>query len=175
MSSSWIRHTARVLLLSACVQLSPSAFADNNDLLKPSTPPALKQPEVMDAFRCERQFLYKGKILDCDSNVQRDAERLRPIVQDVPAAVAELDIYQRKRQNMRVAAYGVSAGLMLVLVGGLLLPKNFFENSGGSVGGAGIPIRGFSLAAGGGMTLFWLGYGYFKVITNGPHIDQAVQ
>ena len=179
MTSPWIQHSARLLLL--CVAVQFSQFAQAADIrvepvpsgpAKPTAPLALKQPEVHDAFRCERRFLYKGKIFGCDSNVQRDAERLRPILTDVPPALAELDTYQRNRQNIRSAAYVGSIGLLAAL-GGFLVSRTF-TNKDGQLTDTGTAIRGYSLAAGLGLTGLSLVYGLSILSTNESHIDNAV-
>jgi hypothetical protein len=173
-TSSLIHITARTLLICAVIQIGtiPVGFADEAGI-HPTAPPALKQPEIKDSFRYERRFLYKGKVLECDSNVQRDAERLRLIVADVPPALAELDTYQRNRQNVRTAAYVGSMGLIIAL-GGLLISKSFTDSNGNPTDTSN-KVRGYSLAGGLGLTGISFIYGFSILSTNESHVDHAVQ
>src|SRR6476619_2703472 len=72
---------------------------------QPSTPPPINQLIPTEHPHCERFFVYRGKKMECDSNVGRDADRLRPLMQDVPSAIAELDAYQENREKIKLAAY----------------------------------------------------------------------
>ena len=84
---------------------------------EPSAPPSLTPRKAPGTIHCQRRFLYRGKMLDCDSNLEQDAERLRPIMQDVPAALAELDSYQHSKAKVRELAYGGGLGLGMALGG----------------------------------------------------------
>ncbi len=66
---------------------------------------------------CERYFIYEGKKMECDSDVKKDAERLRVMVHDVPSAVSELNIYQKNQNSLRIAAYAETAGFVIGLTG----------------------------------------------------------
>lgn len=66
-------------------------------------------------FRCGRLILVAGKTVPCDSPMSRDGEYLRPIIEDVPEAVAELNTYQRNRRKVRFAAYTGTLGLVMGL------------------------------------------------------------
>lgn len=177
------RRTQSVVVWLLCVfvfEVVSPAFADETrggetiltGANRISAPAALKQPEITDSFRCERRFLYKGKILGCDSNVQRDAERLRPIISDVPSAVTELDTYQRNRQNVRTAAYVGSIGL-LVALGGLLLSRSFTDAN-GDLTNTGKQVRGYTLGGGLALTGISLIYGLSILTTNETHLQNAV-
>lgn len=166
------RCTARILLLCVLAQsafMNPG-FAEEDP--KPNRPPPLKQPEITDSFRCERRLLYQGKILTCDSNVQRDAERLRPIISDVPPALQELDTYQTNRQNVRTAAYVGSVGLLIAL-GGLLVSRSFTDSQ-NNLTDTGTKIRGYTLAGGLGLTGISFIYGLSILTTNESHLEHAV-
>ncbi|OFZ19872.1 MAG: hypothetical protein A2X94_14520 [Bdellovibrionales bacterium GWB1_55_8] len=80
---------------------------------KPSAPAPFAPPRPVEPFRCERYVLYRGQQIPCDSIVRQDAERLRPIIEDVPAAVLELNKYQKNRRDIRKAAYFGTAGIVL--------------------------------------------------------------
>jgi hypothetical protein len=82
-----------------------------------TTPPALSRTAPPDVFSCQRHFIYRGKTLDCDSNLHWDGEKFRSIVHEVPDAVAELDAYQANRRSVQTLAYVGSLGLLSVLVG----------------------------------------------------------
>src|SRR4051794_17788082 len=71
---------------------------------EPSKPPIKRQIKPPEIPRCERYFVFEGKRLECDSNVGRDAGRLRPIMKDVPSALIELNAYQQNRQKIKLAA-----------------------------------------------------------------------
>jgi|GEM_PF-1506471 len=81
---------------------------------KPSGGKVLNHP-----FRCTRQFIYKGKTLDCDSAVARDGEGLRSIMKDSPLALEKLDNYQETRRRTLYTAYTGTAGLLLIATNGL--------------------------------------------------------
>ena len=111
-----------IATLAALLQLTPvSAFSDTPSsevVVKPPTaPPSYLHIAQPDPFGCHRKIVYQGKTLDCDTNVQRDGENLRPIIKDVPAAVSELDTYQRNRRNLKYTAYAFSAAILIALGG----------------------------------------------------------
>jgi hypothetical protein len=186
-----VHFTTQTLIVCVVIQASQGwtispCFANDEDTAgesipadipagpkQPTPPRALKQPHMIDTFHCERRFLYKGKVFACDSNVQRDAERLRPLMIDVPPALKELDTYQKNRQNVRTAAYIGSIGLLAALAG-TLLSRNFTDQN-GNVTGTGIALRNYSLAGGLGLTGFSLVYGLSILSTNESHIDNAVR
>jgi hypothetical protein len=140
----------------------------------PTAPPSLTQQIPLEQFHCERRFVYQAKALDCDSNVQRDGENLRPILQDTPAAVAELDTYQHNRRTLRSAAYVASAGLLVALVGFFATrgDNNFRDFSPGGNGAlrpaAYLMLGGAALAAGSFV------YGFTVYKTNETHLGNAV-
>jgi hypothetical protein len=139
---------------------------------QPTAPTAFKKPDVKDAFHCERQFLYKGMTFGCDSYVQRDAERLRLIVADVPDSTQEIDIYQRNRKSVRTAAYIGTLGLV-VLIAGLFLSRGFTDQN-GNIDGLGKSLR-FGTAVGGvGLIGGAVVTGYVALHNNENHIDNAV-
>jgi hypothetical protein len=135
---------------------------------QPFAPPTLKRPVIKDAFHCERTFLYKGKTYGCDSYVQRDAERLRIFVSDIPEATSEIDTYQRNRKNVRTAAYVGSLGILFALAGILVGPLVTNSDVGRS------DIRTVTSYAGGGITLGAIAFGVITLNNNESHIDRAV-
>src|SRR5690349_46867 len=98
---------------------------------KPSQPPQLAPRLGKSKPQCERYFLYQGKKLECDSYLGGDAERLRPLMADVPSALAELDIYRENLKKMKLAAYIGSAGL-LAIVAGLAISRPIVEQGSGT-------------------------------------------
>jgi hypothetical protein len=135
---------------------------------KPFAPPTLRRPEMKDAFHCERTFLYKGRTYGCDSYVQRDAERLRIFVSDVPEATSEIDTYQRNRKNVRTAAYVGSVGILIAIAGILVGPLITSSDVGRS------DIRTVSTYLGGGITLGSIAFGFVTLNNNESHVDRAV-
>lgn len=134
---------------------------------KPSTPPALTQKVPTDIPHCERYFVYQGHTLECDSNVGKDAERLRSLMQDVPNALAELDQYQSNQKQIKVAAYLGSLGLLVALAGILIKPP-FDKVSGAPLAG------GFVILGGLGLSVNSFIYGLSLMKANEAHIGTAV-
>jgi hypothetical protein len=128
-----------ILGILSFLSLDPSAWArDRRDLRgayfltsnsnpPPSAPPKLSRKIPEDPFLCKRFFVYQGRKLVCDSHRGRDAENLRPILSEVPEAIAELDAYQRKRRNLNQAAYVGTAGMVLYLGRNLITSLLFPE------------------------------------------------
>jgi hypothetical protein len=139
---------------------------------QPFAPPTLKRPVMKDAFHCERTFLYKGKTYGCDSYVQRDAERLRIFVSDIPEATSEIDTYQRNRKNVRTAAYVGSVGLLIAIAG--FFGSRAFQDGDGNVNSTGIAIRTVTTTVGMGLTLGSVTFGIISLNNNESHIDRAV-
>lgn len=83
-------------------------------------PKPLGRSAPVDPFLCPRFYSYEGRVLLCDSNLDADAENLRPIFKDTPAALADLDHYQKTRLNVRNLAYLGTFGLMMALTGVIL-------------------------------------------------------
>jgi hypothetical protein len=134
----------------------------------PSTPPLQKVKKAREIPHCERFFIYQGKQLECDSNVGRDAERLRPLMEDVPEAVAELDIYQENRRNMRYAAYLGTVSILTMIAGTLVSRPPFDANSGAIRPGGFLLLLGL---VGGVNAVVW---GFTASNSNERHIGNAV-
>jgi hypothetical protein len=126
----------------------------------PSAPPQLFERTPPDTFRCQRFFVYEGKTVGCDSNLKADGDRLRPILRSVPAAIAQLDQYQRSQRVLRTTAYTGSSGLLFLLAG-------LFAGQGG----------GKNALFLGGAALFFgsLGYGLISLRTNEAKLGDAVE
>jgi hypothetical protein len=135
---------------------------------QPSKPPLSKQIKPPEIPRCERYFLFDGRRLECDSNVGRDAERLRPLMKDVPEALAELDIYQQNLQKVKLAAYlgtaAAAAGLFGLLISGGPTNKD----------GGGITTGGYFIIGGAILGINSFIYGFSLATWNERHISRAV-
>lgn len=182
-------RAAGLIFILICVSVCPPAYAETETSIieatgitpesipagpqKPTPPAAIPQPRAPEPFRCERKFVYQGKVFDCDSNVQRDAERLRPLMTDVPAALADLDTYQRNRQNVRDAAYVGSVGLFLVIAG--LLASRTFTDTNGNLTNTGTQVRSYSAFGGGGLVILSVAYGWATLYRNESYVDDAVK
>jgi hypothetical protein len=127
---------------------------------------------MKDAFHCERTFLYKGKTYGCDSYVQRDAERLRIFVSDVPEATSEIDTYQRNRKNVRTAAYIGSIGILMAITG--FIVSRVFTDGNGNPTATATSVRTVGTISGLGITLGSVGFGYFSLRNNESHVENAV-
>ncbi len=134
----------------------------------PSTPPSLVRiPPKKKVFSCQRQYVYQGKLLECDSNLNLDGENLRPILTEVPEALSELNLYQKNRRSTHKLAYISTVGLAMVGLGFWL--SNQYE------GNKGIVIRNLlvipGIAIGGGSLV----YGFVLLNTNEHHLHKAVE
>ncbi len=158
------------IAILALVTFYFSAVGSSAELIQiqaPNAPPALgRQPPAVKSFSCQRQYLYRGNRLDCDSNLHRDGENLRPLIADVPAAIAELDQYQRNQKSLKKLAYIGTLGLVMFSVGMLLKDRAEGNNK--------IVIRNLvaypGLALIGGSFL----YGLTVLSTNEDHLTRAV-
>jgi hypothetical protein len=136
----------------------------------PSAPPSLTQKAPTDPFRCQRQFVYQGRTLDCDSQVRRDAEKLRPILKDVPAAVSELDAYQQGRRALRYTAYTASIGLAVAIVASFFAkPFRNPPEEGFTLKPASYLVIGGALATVGSFV-----FGFSLYQSNESHLNEAV-
>ena len=138
---------------------------------KPSAPPSLTVKPPSDTFRCQRFFVYQHKKIACDSNIQLDGEQLRPLMEGVPQATAELDLYQKNRVEIRQAAYIGSVGL-LVMVTGALLSLHYRDH--GAATNASLSIRSAAIIGGGGIMIgsFLSALSFIK--NNETHLGNAV-
>ncbi|MCM2279637.1 MAG: hypothetical protein NDJ89_16305 [Oligoflexia bacterium] len=139
---------------------------------RPSAPPALTVKGPSDAFQCQRYFTYKGQTIGCDSNIRLDGEKLRPIIKDIPEAVAELDLYQQNRLKIRTAAYTGTFGLGFFLIG-LLLSGNH-KAPDGKLDDTGRTLLNLALIGGGGITGGSFLYALSFIRTNEAHLANAV-
>jgi hypothetical protein len=132
----------------------------------PSTPPSLNQKVPPDLFNCKRKFVYQGRTLDCDSELARDGENLRPIVQTVPEAESELNIYQRDRSRIQKLAYVGSVGLASALIGTVVFRRVEGLNT--------IALRNVTVLGGLGLVAGSTLLGLALLSTNESHLSRSV-
>lgn len=135
---------------------------------RPEAPPQLKtQTNVRPFGGCKRAFTYRGKRYAIDSNYRQDGERLRPIIRSVPAAVSELDLYQKNRQSAKLGAYlgtiGLVTALATVLFVGELAPE--YQR----------PVRAIGIFGGLGLAGTGFIYSFGIMRSNERHLSRAVE
>ena len=127
-----------------------------------STPPSLTRRIPIEIYQCKREFLYRNKLIGCDSRLYTDGENLRAIIKDVPDALAELDTYQSNRRRVTLMAYTGSIGLALMLFKVLPIISRDDVKDGFLIGG--VAITGASAL-----------YGLSLLRENESHLANAVQ
>lgn len=170
--SRWLRRTAW-LALAACLPTSVAAFAASEIPTRPSAPPLVAPKPPEDAFQCGRYYVHQGKTIRCDSMIRFDGEGLRPIIQDVPEAISELNAYQRNRFKVRNSAYVGTFGIMLAVAGVLLSER--FRDANGAPTPTSDSVRTASLIGGLGMTVGGFLYAISSIKTNEAHLGRAVE
>lgn len=141
---------------------------------QPSAPPTPgKAPVSGELFRCQRNFVYKGKILGCDSNLSLDAERLRPFLAKVPAAEAELDSYQTNRRSLRKLAYVGTTGLGITLLG-LFISSQFYQGTQNKLTSKGVAFRNITTLTGLSIGAGSLIYGFSLIRRNEKLLGHSV-
>ncbi|MBY0470044.1 hypothetical protein K2X30_02675 [bacterium] len=103
--------------LIALVSFQTAALAANTKPLQTEAPAPLRQPTPQDHFDCNREFLYRGNVLKCDSDRAADGAGLRPILSPVPNAISELDAYQKSRNSAKIFGYTGTLGVAAVAGG----------------------------------------------------------
>lgn len=170
----WKRTAKACLFFSIWTHLNfLTAFAaqEVSPPKKPTSPPSLITRIPTDSFRCQRFFKYKGQKIACDSNIRFDGENLRPLLEDTPQALAELELYQKNRAELGNAAYIGSLGLFVAIAGSLLSLQYRQE---GNPTNTSISIRNISMIGGSGIIIgsFISTLSFIK--TNETHIGNAV-
>ena len=89
-------------------------------------------------------------------------------MRDVPAALAELDIYKSNREKVRNAAYLGSLGLLAIIAGIIISHPPI--DAGGT-----IRPGGYMMFGGLGLSVNSLIYGLSMIENNETHISNAVQ
>ncbi len=134
---------------------------------QPSAPPQMGAQGPTEAFGCRRTFIYQGEKLPCDSNLDQDAESLRPYLKRVPESIALLDRYQESRRKTEILAYTATAGLLLILTSNLLARS--------STGNQKTTLRNIGLISGLSLTGGSLGAGILQLHSNDQRLDEAVR
>lgn len=134
---------------------------------QPSAPPKLAPLTRPNIPQCERYFLYQGQRMECDSNVSRDANRLRPILEQVPESLDELNRYQERQKNLLSSAYFGSVGLLAMLIGAAL--RNHVDETGG------IRLSGVILIGGLVITGNSIVYAFSMNKANEIHLQNSVK
>lgn len=165
----------RISILACVTALSGgnSAFSAPTDSTpRPSAPAPLSAPKNTpeNPFRCDRLVTYGGKTLPCDSALRRDGESLRPILESVPDALDELDIYQAGRSSIAFAAYTGTAGVVLAITSGLL--TNLVIDESRNV--ARRDVAKITRVTGLGLALGSIGFGLWKLRDNEDHLQLAI-
>ncbi|OFZ54925.1 MAG: hypothetical protein A2428_00545 [Bdellovibrionales bacterium RIFOXYC1_FULL_54_43] len=151
--------------------------------IKPTAPAPIPGSTASDLFHCERYFIFEGKKLNCDSMVRQDGEELRPIIEDVPEAIAELNIYQRNQRNLRTAAYVGSTGLVIAAIG-MFIKQRYSDSSKDLATSDPATAQSYSSKAdllqalvytGLGLTAGTVIYGISLLRTNETHLGNAVR
>lgn len=169
------KRTARACLFFSIwahfIYLSAFAAQDVSIPKKPTAPPTLITRIPTDSFRCQRFFKYKGQKIACDSNIRSDGENLRPFLENIPQALAELELYQKNRAELGKAAYVGSLGLFVAIAGSLL---SLQYRQDGNPTNTSISIRNISMIGGAGIMIgsFISTISFIK--TNETHIGNAV-
>lgn len=175
------RFSATLVLCAWLAQLNPAAHrayaADPNparDLPTQPTRPEIPSPSIPeDVFRCDRTFVFQGKQLPCDSNTRADGEGLRPILQEVPSALEELDTYQANRAKVRTAAYLGTIGFVVMIAGSLLSLK--FRSPTGAPTDNSATVLTVAILAGGGIAVGGFLYALSSNTSNEAHLNRAVE
>ena len=133
----------------------------------PSAPPPIAKPSGKLLYECERLYRYQGKILTCDSPSQADGEKLRPILQEVPSALEELDIYQWNKRTLNRTAYLSSLGLVVALIGYVVNRPAFQDGT--------IKPGGYLILSGLGLSASSFAYGLSINQANESHLKKAIE
>jgi hypothetical protein len=134
---------------------------------QPSAPPKMGAQGPIEAFGCRRTFIYQGERLPCDSNLDQDAQNLRPYLKRVPESIELLDRYQASRRKTEVLAYTATAGLILLLTSNLLARSASGEQN--------TSLRNIGLISGLTLTGGSLGAGIMQLQSNEKRLDEAVR
>jgi hypothetical protein len=156
------------VLLICCGLVAPFAQAAQPAPIpsRPVAPPALSHKAPPEVFSCQRFYVWKGRQLECDSQLARDGENLRPILSDVPAAEAELNSYQRTRRQVRILAYTSTFGLAMIVAGYFIAQ---------SVGGTqGVTVRNVVMGGGAALSAGSIFFGLGLLKANEARLGKAV-
>jgi hypothetical protein len=135
----------------------------------PTAPPPLTQRVPVDVPHCERHFIFKGRRIECDSEIGKDALRLSPLMRGLPYAESELDIYRENQRKIRIAGFTGTLGFLAIITGVIVSHPVLDPVSGSIRPGGFITLGGIALTANS------LIYGLSMMRANEVHIANAVQ
>ncbi len=147
-----------VILLTLCFS-HPKSYAS-------SAPQQLFVPKDVPHIGCSRTFQVDGKTYALDSPSEKDAEGLRPYLEQVPEALDRLKAYQNTRSQVQNAAYLGTAGVAILFIGSFA--ARYIE------GDARNTVRSVSIWGGGLLALSSLAYGVSTLQGNERKLDQGV-
>ena len=136
---------------------------------QPSQPPLLAKPQPKFSPPCARYCILEHRKFEVDSFLSVDAERLRPVLEDVPQAMNELKVYQENRIQLRTSAYLGTAALVLLGTGLLMSRTPVDMNSGVIQPNGYLILTGATLGVG---TIIHL---ISTLVTNDQHIGKAIE
>lgn len=135
--------------------------------------PVLTPPPTMGSLRknlkldigCKREFSRDGQYYRLDSFDSKDGERLRPFIQEYPAAIAQLNLYQKNTGNLTKAATVGTLGLVaMILANNLLRASNVGQTT-----------EDIARYAGGGLLIGAAIFSFITIRTNESHLNKAVE
>ena len=134
----------------------------------PSQPPPILRPHNQILPPCARFCVLENRKFEIDSFLGSDAERLKPIFDDVPQAMTELRVYQANREQLRTSAYLGTAALVLLGTGFFINRMPVDASSGVIQPNGYLMLTGATLAVG---TIVHL---VSTLVTNDRHIGNAI-
>ena len=173
-------RTAQKIIVLVCLTLLsvPSPFvlyasqkkrqSEEQDIPKqPSLPPPMAQPTAKFLYECERLYRHQGKTLSCDSPSQADGDKLRPLFQEVPSALEELELYQWNKRTLNRTAYLSSLGVAIALIGYAVNRPAFQDGM--------IKPGGYLILSGLGLSAASFAYGISVNRANEGHFKKAIE
>ncbi len=154
--------------LMACPQSSHAQNIKPKQIKRRVTaPPQLAPDKVIKPIGCLRRARWGDEEVPCDAFHRKNAEYLRPIVRDIPAALAALNDYQSSRDNAKLGAYTGSLGLFVALTGWIISTQiSDIETSN--------KIRSYTTFGGLSLTMGSVVYSLAALSASESHLDRAV-
>ncbi|NBU21017.1 hypothetical protein EBS43_06350 [bacterium] len=136
---------------------------------QPSQPPMFVKPEPHFVPPCARFCILNHRKFEVDSFLAVDAERLKPVFEDVPQAMSELQTYQNNRAQLRTSAYLGTAALLLLGTGLMMQRTPVDVNSGV------IQPNGYLILTGATLGIGTIVHLISTLATNDLHIEHAIK
>lgn len=133
---------------------------------KATRPPSPRTAPITHRVTCQRRFRLLDRTFAMDSFNARDGEGIRPLANNVPEAITELNHYQANQVRARTAAITGSAGIFLVIITQIIASSQTGAEQ-AAIGGFG-RILGFGLAS--GSLLFSIA----NLNSNEDHLTRAI-